>query len=97
MKLFNAFLISLGITLAVMAVNYVYYLNNKWLLLCLTMHGGEITVQFGFGLVLSHIFAMRPEDHDSIRLRFEPISFVLTILVLTAIIYVVFRFIKRKG
>ena len=90
-------LIATGITLAGMLVNYLYYLENRWMLLCVTMHGGEITVQFGFGLRLVRIFAMMEGERDSIKFGFDIISFILTLALIFIIVFIIIWFIRKGG
>lgn len=80
---------SLLLTLTGLLVNYIYYQNNQHLLLAYHMHGGEITVESGFGLTVRHIYAMTPNSRDSISCRFSLSGFILTFLLLTLIIWLV--------
>ncbi len=80
---------SLVLTLTGLLVNYIYYQNNKHLLLAYRMYGGEITTESGFGLTVTHIYAMTPNSRDSLSCRFNPVGFILTFLLLTLIIWLV--------
>lgn len=84
---------SLILTLTGLFVNYMYYQNNKHLLLGYNMHGGEITVENGFGLRVTHIYAMTPNSRDSISCRFSLPGFILTFLLLTLIIWLIWTII----
>lgn len=80
---------SLVLTLTGLFVNYMNYQNNKSLLLAYRAFGGEITRESGFGLTVVHIYAMTPDSRDSISCRFDPFSFILTFLLLTLVIWLV--------
>ena len=98
-KLLPAFLLSLGFNLVVMLINYISFIKSGHLKFCFKMFGGEITIEHGFGLMMRHIYAMRPDASDSISLRFSLINFILFVLVFTvlfAVIGVVFRLIRSK-
>lgn len=84
-----ALIISLAVNLAGALVNYVYYQFNRHMLLCIRHFGGEITIESAFGLVFRHIYAMRPEDRDSLSIRFEPVLFVIWFLAVAVIIYLI--------
>ncbi|MBQ9425594.1 MAG: hypothetical protein IJU42_06590 [Erysipelotrichaceae bacterium] len=85
----------LVLTLAGMLWNYLSYREDKWLRLAYNMFGGEITIQSGFGLRLVHIYSMRPEKGDSISLRFDPISFLVCLIVLSFLVYVILTVIVK--
>ena len=84
------------LTLAGMLWNYLSFKDRNWLALAYTMFGGEITVQFGFGLRMVHIYSMRPEGHDSIRLSFDVFSFVICLGILFLIIFLILSVIQKK-
>ncbi|GEM_PF-2581935 len=65
-------------------VNYFYYRANNWLLWAVRMHGGEVTVEIGFGLRAVHLFAMTPDDITTHSLVPSPLGFLLTLMLLTA-------------
>ncbi|MDO4191804.1 MAG: hypothetical protein Q4D24_00755 [Erysipelotrichaceae bacterium] len=92
-KLIVSAAVSLILTLTGLFVNYMYYQNNKSLLLAYRMYGGEITAEKGFGLSVTHIYAMTPDGRDSLSCRFDPIGFILTFLLLTLIIWLVWTII----
>ncbi|MCR5794954.1 MAG: hypothetical protein K6G61_06375 [Solobacterium sp.] len=84
-----AALSALLITLAGMYINYRSFLDTHYLKWSLKMHGGEITAENGFGLRVSHIYAMTPETSDSHSLGFSPVSFLVTFLVIAAAVILV--------
>ena len=86
-KLLIALIAAAAITLIGFAVNYFSYKSTTYIPLAVRHDGGEVTVQIGFGWQCVHTYAMTPNDHDSNSLRFEPISLILTVLILTAVIY----------
>lgn len=91
-------IISLGINLLTLFINYLYYLANNHLLLAFKHYGGEITIEHGFGLILRHIYAMRSTDRDSIRLLFSPLSFIAHFIVIALIVFIIIIIIKKiKG
>ncbi len=86
---------SLVLTLTGLLVNYMYYQKNKSLLLAYRVFGGEITRESGFGLTVVHIYAMTPNSRDSVSCKFNPIGFVLTFLLLTLFIWLVWTVIAK--
>ena len=82
-------IISLGIILLGALINYIYYRLNRHMLLCIRHFGGEITIESAFGLIFRHIYAMRPEDRDSLSIRFEPILFVIWFLAIAVFVYLI--------
>ena len=76
------------ITAAGMAVNYMYYQKNGHLLLCLRMFGGEITVEQGFGLKMTHIYSMLQGQKDMVSLSFNWIGCLASFLLIFLIMYV---------
>ena len=79
---------SLIITSIGLIVNLIWYRLNGRLLLGIMMYGGEIVIQSGFGLMFRHIYSMRPDGTDSIRLSFDLLNFIMTFIVVFAIIFV---------
>ena len=63
--------------------------SGKHLPLALHMHGGEITVELGFGLRAVHTYAMRVDQVTTHHLAFDPISMVVCLLVCIGIVYLV--------
>lgn len=84
------------LTLMGMLVNYLSFKDRNWLKLAINRFGGEITIQYGFGLRMVHIYAMEQGGHDSIRLSFDPFSFVVCFIVLSLIVFLVLCIIGRK-
>ena len=84
--------ISLGIALTLtfigMYINYRSFQDDGRLKFAARMHGGEITVEHGFGLQAVHIYAMTPEESDAVSLRFSIISFVMTAALIFAAVFV---------
>lgn len=60
------------------AVNYREYADRHYLKWSIKNHGGEITIEHGFGWRSVHIYGMSPEDSDSHKVTFSPISLVLS-------------------
>ncbi len=90
---------ALILTLAGSWLNYRHFQHTNWLLWSLKSHGGEFTGEWGFGWRVSHVYAMMPGQHDEISIHFDPISFLLTFLVLFLIICAgmhVYRRIRTK-
>ena len=77
----------LFLTLAGMLWNYLNFRKNHWLKFAYSGHGGEITIQYGFGWRLVHIFAMEMGQSDSISLKFDPFSFLFCFLLCTASVF----------
>ena len=78
-----AFAAALAVALASMVVNYRAYQENHYLEWSYRSHGGEITIEFAPGWHAVHIYAMRPEDHDSHKLVFSPLPLAVALLVFT--------------
>ena len=81
--------IALVITLAGLYINYRFYLENRHLRWSLKNHGGEITIESGFGLRAVHIYGMTPDQATTHKLVFDPLNFILCLLALTAIILLI--------
>lgn len=88
-RIYVSIAVSLLIVLAGMFVNYRSYQEDHHLKYSIRMHGGEITIEHGFGLEAVHIYAMEPGGHDSHRLRFDPIGFLLYFAVIAVIVFAV--------
>ena len=91
-----SFLAGVFLTLAGLLTNYLYYQKNHTLLLARRMFGGEITVETGFGLKMIHIYGMTPLDSGSVSLRFDPLSFIISILIFTILIFIIISLLNRK-
>ena len=87
-KLFLSVIISLLIVLAGMLVNYRAYQKDHHLKYSIRNHGGEITIEYGFGLEAVHIYTMEMGGHDSHRLRFDIVNFLLSLAAITLIVFV---------
>ena len=97
-KITVTLIVSFLITLAGLLINYLSFKDQGDMPLAIKHFGGEITVMTGFGLKCVHIYAMTPEAGDSVSLSFSIVSFVLTFLLIAAIIYVLlslFRLFKN--
>ena len=88
-KLLIALIAAAAITFIGFSVNYFSYKSTTYIPLAVRHDGGEVTVQIGFGWQCVHTYAMTPNDHDSNSLRFEPISLILTFLILTGAIFLI--------
>ena len=79
-------IISLVIALVLCAagcyINYREYNDRHYLKWSVKHHGGEITIEHGFGWRSVHIYGMSPEDHDSHKLEFSVFSLLLTLTAL---------------
>ena len=56
--------------------------NLKW---SRKHHGGEITIEYGFGWRAVHIYGMSPEDHDSHKIEFSLFSLLLSLVSVFAV------------
>ncbi|MBO7703298.1 MAG: hypothetical protein J6S26_02540 [Solobacterium sp.] len=96
MNLWTAsFLISVLLNAAGMLANYLHYQNTHWLLFGIKSFGGEITMQTGFGWTMVHIYTMEMNGHDTVSLKFSPLSLIPTLIAFTLIAYVILRLIRR--
>lgn len=87
-KLLIAFAAAVVISLICFAVNYISYRATTHIPLAVRHDGGEVTVEIGFGWQCVHTYAMTPNDHDSRSIRFEPFSLIFSVLILTAVIFI---------
>ena len=78
--------VSLCLTFAGMYINYRNYVRFGLLKWAVNIYGGEITEQFGFGLRSVVIYGMTPEETTTRNLYFDPISFIVTVLMFTLIL-----------
>ena len=85
---------SIIITLIGLLINYFSYRNDGKLLLAIKMYGGEIKLEYGFGLRLRTIYTMSSEGVNRTSLHFSIINFVFTVFVLSLIIFVVIKVFK---
>ena len=98
-KLLLSAIISLLIVLIGMFINYRAYQEDHYLKYSFKNHGGEITIEHGFGLQAIHIYTMEMGGHDSHRLRFDVFSFLIYLAGITLIVFIVLSagsFIARK-
>lgn len=86
----------LVLTLAGLLINYIHYQNYSRMLLAFRVYGGEITMERGFGLKVVKIYAMTPEQGTSMRFSFDPLTFVLSVAILSIIAYAVIFLIGRS-
>ena len=93
-KILIPFLISLCLSCTGLVLNYRHYLDTHHLLLARKTWGGECMNENGFGLNVFHTYGMTPEQADTVSLRFDPLSLILTILILTLILYGIGSLIK---
>lgn len=85
-KILIAFLISLVPTFLGLWVNYAHFQKTGHLLLAVKMWGGECLDERGFGLDVFHTYGMTPDQADTAKISFDPISFLLTVVLFTAIV-----------
>lgn len=88
-KLLIASLISLATTLLGLWVNYSHYQKTGHLLLAIKMWGGECLDERGFGLDVFHTYGMTPDQADTVKISFDPIGFVLTLVLIALLVYVI--------
>lgn len=94
-RLILSAIVSLVLNAAAFVVNYCSWLRDHRLPLALRMHGGEITVELGFGLRGNHIYAMTPEGLTTHNLHFDPLSMILCLLMGIALIYLILLIIGK--
>ncbi len=90
-----SFFLSLAVCLIGAFVNYRSFLSGKYLLWSLKMYGGEITIEYGFGWIVSHIYGMTPDSTTSHNLRFSPIQFILMLAVGTALFFLIVTLVSK--
>ena len=86
-KLADAFAAALVVCLASMYVNYQAYQERHYLEWSYRNHGGEITIEFAPGWWSVHIYSMTPDEADSHKLEFAPVSLAVCLFALTMIGY----------
>ncbi len=89
-KIYLSIAVSLFLMLIGMFVNFRSYQADHHLIFSIKNHGGEITIEHGFGLEAVHIYAMEPGGQNSHRLRFDPIGFLLYFAVIAVIVFALF-------
>ena len=86
-------LISLVIAIVVSAIgcyiNYREYNDRHYLKWSVKHHGGEITVEYGFGWHSVHIYGMSPEEQDSHKLEFSLFSLAITLVSLFIVCFII--------
>ena len=82
-----ALILSLAINLVGMYVNYRNFVSENYLLWAFRSHGGEITVEAGFGLRAVHIYPMLPNEKATHSLSFGVLNFAVFLLGIALIIY----------
>ena len=88
-RLIVSAIVSLVLNAAAFVTNLVSWGKTHHLPLALRRHGGEITVEQGFGLRGVHIYAMTPQEADAHSLGFDPVSMVLCLLAGIAVVYLI--------
>ncbi|MCR4949934.1 MAG: hypothetical protein K6A40_01280 [Solobacterium sp.] len=78
---------ALCLTLRGMLINYRAYQSGNYLKWSFKMHGGECTLERGFGLSVFHVYPMTMDGTSTHSLSLDPISFLLSIAILTALIW----------
>ena len=89
--------LSIGLlaSLAGTLANYLYFLKDHALLLAYSVYGGEITVQYGIGFRLVHIYAMMPGQHGSVALHFSVLSIIICTILITLAAYAILSFFQN--
>ena len=84
-----------------MLANYRSYQNDHYLKYAIKNHGGEITIEHGFGLEAVHIYAMEMYGHDSHKLQFDLFHFMFDLFGFAAILYLILSLgaflVKKEG
>ena len=88
-RLIISLVTGLIITSAGALMNYLHFQKTGHLLLAVRIWGGEITVEYGFGWRMVHIFAMSPEEQDSIYLLFQYMQFFGQALATALIVFLI--------
>lgn len=90
-KVCLAFVIALIINAACLVVNYVSYQNTQHLKLARVMHGGEVSVEYGFGLSAVHTYGMMADQTTTHHLVFSWVGFMMSTLIISVMIYMVIQ------
>ena len=92
-RLLISAIISLVLNAAGFVVNLVSYHSGadsgRHLPLALHMHGGEVTVEFGFGLRAVHLYGMAQGQSTTHSLSFDPVSMIVCLLLGIGVAYLV--------
>lgn len=86
-QLLIALALSLAVNLAALYINYQTFEETNYLAWSIRHDGGEITVEYGFGLHAVHTYGMTPDQPTTHDLRFAPVNLALCVLAGTAIAY----------
>lgn len=90
--------IALAVNLIAALVNYLYYRSNGNLLICMKTHGGEITIEHGFGgLRAVHIYGMTPDAVTTHTLRFSPLLFLISFCLTLVVVFAVLKIVRRSA
>ena len=79
------------VCLAGMVINYRHYVRFGLLTWAVHHFGGEITVQYGFGWQTVVTYGMTPEEATVRTLSFDPVGFVISVLLCTVVIYAAWK------
>ncbi len=97
-RLLLSAIISLVLNAAAFVVNYASWVSRHTLPLAVKLHGGEVTVELGFGLRAAHLYGMTPDQVTTHNAAFDPISMAVCFLALLAAAYLVlFLIAKVRG
>lgn len=91
-----ALAVSLIINGIVQFINYRSFAENNHLKICHRMHGGEITIENGFGYFARHIYGMSIEDKTTHSLVFSWPLFLISVLIVAVLIYVIMLVIGKR-
>ena len=96
--LIRSSLYSLAVTVVGMLVNLFSYFSSNKLLFAIRYMGGDCIEYQGFGLFLLEVYPMTVEGAASVHrhLSFDPVSFLITFVVLFAVFLVILRVRKNK-
>ena len=94
-RLIISAIVSVALNAAAVVVNLVSWRQDHRLPLALKMHGGEITVELGFGLRGLHIYAMRADEMTTHSLHFEPISMILCLLIGIGVVFLLLLLLEK--
>ena len=87
-KVIIAIVLAALVCLAGMYVNYRTYKQENRLKFAIRHHGGEITVEEGFGLQAIHTYGMTPEQSNTHDLRFSIAGLLIWLVACAVLIYV---------
>ena len=90
-KYLISLIVSLCLTCAGMYINYQNYVRYGLLKWAKNIYGGEITAQYGFGWKTVVIYGMTPEEATTRNLSFDPVGFIVTVLIFTLILLAVWK------